>query len=141
MVDNIDKEYFRTLYEDMPGKNIVAVVNQWHCTGIENHWRHSTGTEIEKEQINPLGDMDINMLQEHGLQTHMMANHYARVRGSEPAGSYDYILHYHLVAQEHERHRHCVFDSYKDPALEHSLSNDENKNVENLPYDYNAAHH
>jgi len=137
MVDNIDKGFFRTLYEDLPGKNIVAVVNQWHCAGIESHWRHSTNTEILREKINPIGDFDINQLQEGTLSNEMQARHYAKIRGSEPMGSYDYILHYHLVAQEYERHRHLVFDSYADPHLEHGLFNDENKDVESLPYDFN----
>lgn len=45
LVDKKDEEIFRTLYTKTKGKNIVAVVNQWHMEGIEHHWRHSTGTQ------------------------------------------------------------------------------------------------
>jgi hypothetical protein len=42
------------------------------------------------------------------------------------------------MTTEPERDRHAVFDSYKDPELEHSLYNNENEKVENLPY---KTHH
>jgi len=141
MVDAIDQKIFRTLYKETDGKTLVAVVNQWHMPGIEAHWRHTTGTEIQEEPINPIGDMPINEIQEAGLVNDMMRRHYALVGNTEPAGSYDYILHYHLVAQEYERHRHAFFDSYKDPHLEHSLFRKENENVEYLPYSFDSAHH
>ena len=44
LVDRKDIEIFETLYNHTPGKNIVAVVNQWHTMGIEAHWRHTTKT-------------------------------------------------------------------------------------------------
>lgn len=38
------------------------------------------------------------------------------------------------MTTEPERERHAFFDSYKDPELEHSLYNNENEGVEDLPY-------
>jgi len=141
LVDDTNLNLFKQIYSEMEGKTLVAVVNQWHMPGIEAMWRHSTNTEIPQEPINPIGDMPINEIQDGALVNTMMTRHYAKIRNSEAAGDYDYILHYHLVAQEWERHRHCVFDSYKDPSLEHSLYRDENENVPSLPYNYHDAHH
>lgn len=141
LVDETDLNLFKTLHNEMAGKTLVAVVNQWNMPGIEAMWRHTTNTEIPQLPINPIGDMDISGLVEADMINTMMTRHYAKTRNSDAAGSYDYILHYHLVAQEHERHRHAIFDSYKDPALEHSLYRDENEHVENLPYDFHDAHH
>jgi pheromone shutdown protein TraB len=45
IVDLKDEEIFYSLYRT-PGKKIVAVVNQWHVPGVETHWRHATGTEV-----------------------------------------------------------------------------------------------
>jgi len=64
LIDDRDISMFYSLYRDIPGKNILAVVNQWHVPGIEAHWRHTTQTELALEQINPIGDCDINSLQE-----------------------------------------------------------------------------
>ena len=46
LVDNLDNSLFRQIYTDLPGNNLVAVVNQWHIPGIERQWRHTTGTEV-----------------------------------------------------------------------------------------------
>jgi len=139
LVDRVDEKLFKKLYSDMPGKTIVAVVNQWHMPGIEAHWRHTTGTEIQAEPINPIGDMPIDAIQEGKLENELMGAMAAKKRNSELSGSYDYILHYHLVAQEYERERHSMFDSWKDPALEHSVRAGENDGVEYLPYE--KPHH
>jgi pheromone shutdown protein TraB len=45
IVDLKDEEIFYSLYRNS-GKKIVAVVNQWHVPGVEAHWRHATGTEV-----------------------------------------------------------------------------------------------
>jgi pheromone shutdown protein TraB len=44
LVDQRDKRIFREL-NNIKGKNIVAVVNQWHMEGVETHWRRYTKTE------------------------------------------------------------------------------------------------
>ena len=66
-VDDKDIDLFYQIYRNCPGKKIVAVVNQWHMAGIENHWRHSTNTLIDKPPINPIGDMDLDIYMENQL--------------------------------------------------------------------------
>jgi len=139
LIDERDVAIFKKLYQKMEGKTLVAVVNHWHVPGIEAHWRNATGTEIQEEPINPIGDMDINDLMETDLVTDALNRLYAKNANSEPIGSYVYLTHYHKYCQEYERARHCDFDSYKDPKLEHSLYLGENDHVDNLPYEH--AHH
>jgi hypothetical protein len=38
------------------------------------------------------------------------------------------------MTTEPERERHASFADFKDPELEHSLYNDENSKVKDLPY-------
>ena len=45
----------------------MAVVNQWHVEGIETHWRNATNTQKALNPVNPIGDMDINKLQENRI--------------------------------------------------------------------------
>jgi hypothetical protein len=37
---------FYDLYRKCKGEKIVAVVNQWHVTGIESRWRQATKTNL-----------------------------------------------------------------------------------------------
>jgi hypothetical protein len=83
--------------------------------------------------------MPIDAIQEGKLENDIMRSHAAKMANTESAGSYEYILHYHLVAQEYERERHALFDSWKDPHLEHAIRAGENDGVEYLPYELN--HH
>lgn len=140
LVDETDAHLFKKMYNDMPGKTMVAVVNQWHLPGIEAHWRHTTGTEIEEEPINPLGDMPINEIMESELVNDALSRMYSKNTKSEAIGSYQYMTHYHKYCQEYERARHAVFWDYKDPHLEHSVYLGENDHVENLPYDVKGHH-
>jgi pheromone shutdown protein TraB len=62
LVDQRDKRIFREL-NAIKGKNIVAVVNQWHLEGVETHWRRYTKTELSKPDLSPIADMDIDAVQ------------------------------------------------------------------------------
>lgn len=64
--------------------------------GIEAHWRHTCGTLEEKEPVNPVGDFDIDALQERTLINEELRrivsritnvnNIYSRIRASQPLG-------------------------------------------------------
>jgi len=140
LIDQEDDRLFNLIYQKMDGKTLFAVVNHWHVPGIEAHWRHTTNTEVKQEFINPIGDFDINLMEEgkHLNDTlRRLKSHTAR---TEPAVTSDYLTHYNKQVLEAERERHVFFDGYADPHLEHALYNDENKEVANLPYK-NSGHH
>lgn len=124
----------------MTGKNLFAVVNHWHLPGIEAHWRHATNTELKKDFINPIGDFDINALQEGKLVNEKLRRIKCATAKTEPAVTSDYLTHYNKQCLEAERERHVFFLGYDDPDLEHGLYNDENSKVSNLPYKLEAHH-
>ena len=43
LIDIKDESMFLDIYR-LRGKRLVAVVNQWHVQGIEDHWKSATGT-------------------------------------------------------------------------------------------------
>lgn len=59
--------------------------------GIEAHWRHTTGTEIKQDFINPVGDMDINGFMESNLINDELRKFTSRLTKSEPATWRNYI--------------------------------------------------
>ena len=138
-IDREDERLFYKIYREMPGKVLLAVVNHWHVPGIEYHWRHTTGTEAKQEPINPIGDFDINDF----LETDLVNDYLRRVKSgnakTEPAVTSNYLVQYHKQIVEAERERHAFFLGHDDPHLEHSLYNNENKDVKNLPYE--SGHH
>lgn len=142
LIDQEDDRLFHSIYQDMPGKTLVAVVNQWHVPGIEYHWRHTTGTEIKSEFINPIGDFDIDGRAESKLINDTLRRIKSKAARTEPAVTSDYLVTYHKQNIEPERERHVFFSGYDDPELEHGLYNDENKDVKNLPYEnHGHGHH
>jgi hypothetical protein len=140
LIDQEDDRLFHLIYQDLDGKNLVAIVNHWHLPGIEYHWRHTTGTEIKQEFINPIGDFDINQYIEGKMVNEQLRKIKSKVAKTEPAVTSDYLTPYIKQQLETERERHVFFDSYVDPDLEHGLFNDENKSVANLPYDPKGHH-
>jgi cell fate regulator YaaT (PSP1 superfamily) len=72
----------------------VAIVNQWHVSGIEAHWRHSTNTEQNTEPINPIGDFNINAWQEQQSINDELRDIVSKITKSEPATWQNYITHY-----------------------------------------------
>lgn len=66
IIDLKDESLFHKIYK-APGDKIVAVVNQWHVTGIEERWRRATKTENTPAPESPVVDMDIDALQETRL--------------------------------------------------------------------------
>jgi hypothetical protein len=138
LVDKVNEEIFKQIYEDMPGKTLFAVVNQWHMESIETFWRHSTNTEEKGEFINPIGDFDIEQIMEGNLINDYLRQRASKVAKTEPAITTNYITFYHKQTTEPERERHAFFLGWDDPELEHSLYNDENKHVEYLPYKYHS---
>ena len=140
LVDQEDIRLFDLIYKELDGKTIMAVVNHWHLPGIEYHWRHTTGTEIQQEFINPIGDFDINSVWEGKLMNEKLRVVKSRTAKTEPAVTSDYLTTYIKQSIEAERERHVFFDSYADPELEHGLYNDENKGVQNLPYEKKDHH-
>jgi hypothetical protein len=136
LVDSEDFRFIEDFLNDK-SKTIVAVVNQWHLPGVSTYWRRHTGTEQVGEFINPIGDMDINAIQEGNLVNEHLRRFYTKRTKSEPAAWSSYLTHYHKSVMEPERERHVFFDSHADHHLVHGLFNDENKHV---AY-FNAAHH
>jgi hypothetical protein len=130
LVDQKDIEYFKILYEKMPGKKVVAVVNQWHTPGIAAHWRRITGTEAKHEPINPIGDMDINELMEKEMVNDSLRRFLGKMKGTEPATWSNYLTQYHKQVMEPERTRHAMPLSHDDDhEIEHSLFNGENAHL------------
>lgn len=125
LVDSEDVRFLEELLLD-EGKTIVAVVNQWHFPGVSTYWRRHTYTEPEPEFINPIGDMDINQIQEGNLVNDMLRRFYTKRTKSEPAAWSNYLTHYHKSVMEPERERHVFFEGVADHHMEHGLFNDEN---------------
>lgn len=126
---------FKQIYE-MQGDTIFAVVNQWNFEQIEALWRHTTDTEKKSEFINPIGDLDINSILEANVVNDFLRKRNSKIGKTEPAITTNYITFYHKQTTEPERERHSFFLGWEDPELEHSLYNDENKDVKYLPYKY-----
>jgi len=117
LIDQKDLNLFYQIYRNCPGQKIVAVVNQWHCAGIEYHWRHTTNTEIPSEPINPIGDFDIDDYQEIQLINDEIRAYVSHLGRTEPATYDNYLSHYHKQTQESERSRHVTFLSHDDPQM------------------------
>lgn len=130
LIDKKDADLFTLLYKSVPGKNIVAVVNQWHMEGIENHWRHTTNTQINTEPINPIGDMDIEAYFEDQVVNDYLRIFTSRLTKSEPASARSYITQYYKDCQEYERFRHVEFLDHKDAHQYHGQ-----------PYEGGYQHH
>ena len=119
-IDQKDTDLFHNIYR-APGQKIVAVVNQWHTPGIEAHWRHTTGTEIKAEPINPVGDMDIEKYMESELVNEKLREIVSTLTHSEPATWQNYYTQYHKETQELHRNRHVYFLGRDDPDIRHGL--------------------
>jgi pheromone shutdown protein TraB len=117
LIDQRDVDLFYNVYRDCPGQKVVAVVNQWHTPGIEAHWRHTTGTELKGEPINPVGDMDIERLLELNLVNDVLREFTSKLTKSEPADSENFLTQYHKKTMEAERARHVHFHSHDDPHM------------------------
>jgi len=130
-IDQKDVDLFHNLYR-AKGKTMVAVVNQWHMTGIEAHWRHTTGTEVYGEPINPIGDMNIEQYMEGSLVNDKLREITSAITGSEPATWQNYITQYHKETQEAHRTRHVYFLGYDDPNVHHGLFGHSEVHWENL---------
>lgn len=140
IIDMVSEDLFRTIYKDMDGQKLFALVNHWHMPAVEHMWRLKTGTHELEEFINPIGDFDINGIQEATVVNDYLRRLRSKNAKSEPSHTGDYITHYHKIALEAERERHVFFNGYNDPELEHGLYNDENKGVKDLPYKLHEHH-
>lgn len=129
IVDQKDLDLFYALYRDTPGKKIVAVVNQWHVPGIENHWKSATNTHEPLKAINPIGDMDINKYMESQLVNDTLRAFVSKVGKTEPATWKNYSTIYHKDNYEAERVRHVAFVDHKDPHMYHGLPQDYDDNI------------
>lgn len=128
LVDSEDVRFLEELLND-GSKSIVAVVNQWHLPGISTYWRRHTYTEEKGEFINPIGDMDIDSIQEGVLINEMLRRFYTKNSKSEPAAWSSYLTHYHKSVMEPERERHVFFEGFEDHHLHHGLFNEENESI------------
>ena len=137
-IDNEDERLFKLIFNQMTGKINMAVVNFWHLPGIEHHWRKSTNTVEHLEQINPIGDFDIDNLITHAEFNDFLRRDKSKNSRSEPTVTSAYLTQYNKQNTEAERERHAFFLGYDDPELEHSLYNGENDHVKNMPY---KVHH
>lgn len=135
LVDHKDIDLFYAIYKNCPGKKIVAVVNQWHMPGIEEHWRHTTGTIPQYEPINPIGDFDIEKLQESQLVNDTLRAFNSKLTKSEPATWKNYITQYLKDNYEYERVRHVHFLGHDDPHIYHGLPYDYDNNMKQIHHD------
>ncbi|EGR31941.1 hypothetical protein IMG5_099690 [Ichthyophthirius multifiliis] len=124
LIDQKDEDIFYTLYRNMPGKKIFAVVNQWHMPGIENYWKSATNTNDELQPINPIGDFDINQYMETQLVNDTLRAFVSKLGKTEPATWKNYITIYHKDNYEAERVRHVQFQGHDDPHIYHGLPQD-----------------
>jgi hypothetical protein len=113
LIDDRDDALFHQIYREAKGDKIVAVVNQWHVTGIEQRWRRLTGTELEVEE-SPVVDMDIDAVQERYLINEWLRDRASKVTKSEPATDRDYSTMYTKENYEVERTRHVAPRSEKE---------------------------
>lgn len=128
IIDMKEEEMFKTLYKKMEGKNVVAVVNQWHMSGIEALWKSVTRTEEPLEPINPIGDFDIEEAMDGQLIHDSLRYLTSRITKSEPATWSNHITGYNKEAQESHRTRHIGFDG----------AYDESNMYRGLPWDTNG---
>lgn len=112
IVDARDERIFRDLLQ-AKGRKVAAVVNGLHFSGVRQLWQAHFGQEV-KEEFSPVGDMDIDQIQEGRLANEALRQHYSRVTKSEPASWQDYLTSYHKDNQEAERTRHVQFDSHEE---------------------------
>ena len=112
LIDERDERIFRELYA-LKGKNIVAVVNQWHMEGIETHWKGITG-QLESKDYNPVADMDIDEMQDKALINEWLREYVSKLTHSEPASWQDYLTNYHKENYEGERTRFVNPQSHED---------------------------
>jgi len=124
LIDQRDIDLFYNIYRDCPGKKIVAVVNQWHTPGIEQHWRHTTGTELKGEPINPVGDMDIESFINQNQMNDALREFTSKITKSEPSDTENYLAMYHKKTMEAERSRNVHFISHEDPHMPGSKSSE-----------------
>jgi hypothetical protein len=111
IVDKRDERIFEDLRR-LKAKRIVAVVNGIHFSGVKQLWQAAHGQQAV-EDVNPVGDMDINEIQESRLINEKMRDYYSKVTKSEPSSWQDYLTSYHKDNQEAERTRHVHFDSHE----------------------------
>ena len=134
MIDLENKRLFNNIYNQLPGKKILALVNHWNLLGIEELWRQETSTQDVGDFINPIGDFDLDEHYINNLENDILRRYKSKLAHSEPATSNNELFFYNKSHFEGERERHVFFDGYKDPELEHGLYNEENEGVKNLPY-------
>lgn len=121
IIDQKDESLFHKIYE-ASGDKIVAVVNQWHVTGIEERWRRATNTVNTEPAESPVVDMDIDQLQETKLINEFLRERNSKIGRTEPATGHDYITQYTKENLEYERTRHTHHRSAADipePGEEH----------------------
>lgn len=121
IIDLKDESLFHKIYQ-ASGDKIVAVVNQWHVTGIEERWRRATGTENADAPESPVVDMDIDALQESHIINEYLRNRASKISHTEPATGHDYITQYTKENFEYERTRYTHHRSAADipePGEEH----------------------
>jgi hypothetical protein len=138
LVDSEDDRFFNEIYADK-AKTIVAVVNHWHVPGIKAHWRRAMGTEALGEPINPIGDMDIDAIQEANLINEALRAFYSRRTKTEPSAWGNYLTHYHKSVMEPERERHVFFGDHSDHHLSHGLFNLENGDLDHHHVEHNKT--
>ena len=114
MINQRDEALFRGIWEYCTGRNVVAVVNQWHMEGIEAHWKKAAGTWKQSEGTNPIADMDIDGYQEMDLVNDYLRDYTSEVTNSEPATHQNMLVNYHKENFENERTRHTHHKSHKD---------------------------
>lgn len=84
IIDTKDELLFEKIYQSKSNK-IVAVVNQWHVTGIEERWRRITNTINQDPLLSPIADMDIDALQEKYLINQFLKDRASKIGRTEPA--------------------------------------------------------
>jgi hypothetical protein len=63
--------------------------------GIETHWKRTTKTEVIKEQLSPVADMDIDEFQERHIINEYLREFTSSLSHSEPATHQNMLTNYH----------------------------------------------
>ena len=109
--------------------------------GIEAHWRHTTGTLVKNEPINPIGDFNIEKYMESQLSNDTLRALTSKLSKSEPATWKNYSTIYLKDNYEYERVRHITFSGHDDPHMFHGLPQDYDDNMNKVHHDAHGHGH
>lgn len=67
------------------------MVNMIHLEGVFDQWTKFYGVKLNKMEINPIGDLDINLIEEDNILNQLLYRQKSKNSKSEPAVTCNYI--------------------------------------------------